>query len=68
MFESLILKDMFFANITIKNVPVKINSDNIPGMTRGTSEKIKDLVFKAHALKVDEIDFSYNLHSNRKEG
>ena len=40
---------------------MKIAGGQTPMITKGESEKIKDLIFKASALKVKEIDFSYKL-------
>lgn len=62
MFNVLITKDMVMNGITIKNVPVKqLEDKDAPGITKGVASKIQDLVWKANALKIDTIDFSYNL-------
>ena len=60
-FKTLVYKDLTINGIKILNVPMKIVDDQTPAITKGESEKIKDLIFKASALKVKEIDFSYKL-------
>ena len=60
-FKTLVYKDLTINGIKILNVPMKVAGGQTPMITRGESEKIKDLIFKATALKVEEIDFSYKL-------
>jgi len=61
MFKNLILKDLGMGSVNITNVPCRLDSIGIPCLTKGVSEKIKDLVMRAEADKVDEIDFSFDL-------
>ena len=62
MLNNMILKDMNFNGVLIKNVPVRIKPDsNRPYMPKVIADKIGDLVWKAGALGVEEIDFSYDL-------
>lgn len=60
-FKTLIYKDLTINGVKILNVPMKVVDNRAPAITKGVSEKIKDLIFKASALKVKEIDFSYKL-------
>lgn len=60
-FKTLIYRDLTINGVKILNVPMKVVDDRAPAITKGVSEKIKDLIFKASALKVEEIDFSYKL-------
>ena len=60
-FKTLVYKDLTINGVKILNVPMKIVDGQTPAITKGESEKIKDLIFKASALKVKEIDFSYRL-------
>ena len=60
-FKTLIYKDLTINGVKILNVPMKIANGQTPMITKGESEKIKDLIFKASALRVKEIDFSYRL-------
>lgn len=60
-FKTLIYRDLTINGVKILNVPMKVVDNRVPAITKGVSEKIKDLIFKASALKVKEIDFSYRL-------
>ena len=60
-FKTLVYKDLTINGIKILNVPMKIVNGRAPAITKGESEKIKGLIFKASALEVKEIDFSYKL-------
>lgn len=60
-FKTLIYRDLSINGVKILNVPTKVVDNRAPAITKGVSEKIKDLIFKASALKVKEIDFSYKL-------
>ena len=62
MLNNMILKDMVFNGITIKNVPVRdYGEGRAPGMPKVIANKIQDLVWKAGALGVEEIEFHYDL-------
>lgn len=60
-FKTLIYRDLTINGVKIFNVPMKVVDNRAPAITKGVSEKIKDLIFKASALRVKEIDFSYRL-------
>lgn len=60
-FKTLIYRDLAINGVKILNVPMKVVDNRAPAITKGVSEKIKDLIFKASALEVKEIDFSYKL-------
>lgn len=60
-FKTLVYRDLTINGVKIINVPMKIVDGRAPAITKGESEKIKDLIFKALALGVKEIDFSYRL-------
>lgn len=61
MFKNLILKDLGMGSVNITNVPCRLDSIGIPCLTKGVSEKIKDLVMRAEADNINEIDFSFDL-------